>query len=260
MKSKYWKLIAVMVFFGAMLCAAVYAAQAAKATDTEHKLTEAEVPATALATLKKMAAGAKIFEFAEEVEDGHTFYEGSWKAPSGVQVDVLVTKTGDLVTIEEGVSANEVPADVLKAARQAAGSNTELTLERKTTILYEIKFEKAGAEQELLLTPNGDKVEEDTQKGPSDDDEGDDEDENNGQDDKDEEQQVSIDQVPAAVRATILKEAGSGKIEKIVTENEDGRTIYEAEVIMDGKEFDVKVAADGTLGKEVEDEEDDKDN
>jgi len=251
MKSKHWKLIAVIVFFAAMLCAAVYAAQAAKATETERKVTEAEVPADALVTLKKIAAGAKIVEFAEEIEDSHTFYEGSWKAPSGVQVDVLVTKTGDLVVIEEGVSADEVPAAVLKAARKAAGSSTELTLERKTTILYEIKFEKAGAEQELLLTPDGDKVEEDAQKGQSDDDEGDDE---------DKEQQVSIDQVPAVVRATILKEAGSGKIEKIVTENEDGQTIYEAEVIMDGKEFDVKVAADGSLVKEAEDEADDKDN
>ena len=179
MKSKYFKLIAVMVFFGAMLCAVVYAVQAAKETDTERIVTEAEVPAAALASLKKIAAGAKIFEFAEEVEDGHTFYEGSWKAPSGVQVDVVVTKTGDLVAIEEGVSANEVPAAVLKAAREAAGSGAEITLERKTTILYEAKFEKAGAEQELLLTPYGDKVEEDAQKDQSGNDEDEQADKNN---------------------------------------------------------------------------------
>ncbi len=146
MNSKYWKLIAVTILFGATLCAAVYAAQGAKATETERKVTEAEVPAAALVTLKKTAVGAKIFEFAEEVEDSHTFYEGSWKAPSVVQVDVLVTKTGDLVAIEEGLSADEVPAVVLKAALKAAGSGVELALERKTTILYETKFEKAGAE------------------------------------------------------------------------------------------------------------------
>jgi len=146
MNSKYWKLIAVTILFGATLCAAVYAAQGAKATETERKVTEAEVPAAALVTLKKTAVGAKIFEFTEEVEDSHTFYEGSWKAPSVVQVDVLVTKTGDLVAIEEGLSADEVPAVVLKAALKAAGSGVELALERKTTILYETKFEKAGAE------------------------------------------------------------------------------------------------------------------
>ena len=182
MNRRHFKLVAFIVLLGIMLCAALYAAQAAKATETERIVTEAEVPADALASLKKMAAGAKIFEFAEEVEDGHAFYEGSWKVSSGVQVDVLVTKMGDLVATEEGVRADEVPAIVLKAARKAAGSGTEFTLERKTTILYEIKFEKAGSEQELLLTPYGDKVEEDAPKGQSDDDEGDDEDE---QDDKD---------------------------------------------------------------------------
>lgn len=182
MNSKYLKLIAVIILFGAILCAAVYAAQAAKATETERKVTEAEVPAAALETLKKMAAGAKIFDFAEEFEEGLISYEGSWKAPSGVQVDVLVTKTGDLVAIEKGLSADEVPAVVLKAARKAAGSGAELALERKTTILYEIKFEKAGAEQELLLTPDGRKLEEDAQKSQSDDD---DEDNEYEQDDKD---------------------------------------------------------------------------
>jgi hypothetical protein len=186
MNRRHLKLVAVIVLLGIMLCAAAYAKKGkekseqpspAKATETERKVTEAEVPADVLASLKKLAAGAKIFEFAEEVEDGHTFYEGSWKTSSGVQVDVLVTKTGDLVATEEGLSLNEVPAAVLKAAREAAGSGAEMTLERKTTILYEIKFEKAGAEQELLLTPYGDKVEEDAQKDLSDKDEGDDEDE-----------------------------------------------------------------------------------
>ena len=157
MSWKHLKLVAVIVLLGIMLCAAAHAKKGkekseqsppAKATETERKVTEAEVPANALVTLKKMVAGAKIFEFAEEVEYGHTFYEGSWKAPSGVQgvqVDVLVTKTGDLVAIEEGLSAEEAPTAVLKAALKAAGSGAELTLERKTTILYEIKFEKTGA-------------------------------------------------------------------------------------------------------------------
>jgi len=39
-----------------------------------------------------------------------------------------------------------------------------------------------------------------------------------------------------------------------------GRTIYEAEVIINGQETDLKVAADGTLlGKEVENEDNKED-
>ena len=77
--------------------------------ESERKVTESEVPSAALATLTKMAAGAKITEFAEEIEHGGTFYEGSWKNPSGGKVDVLVTAAGDLVEIEEKVGTDEAP-------------------------------------------------------------------------------------------------------------------------------------------------------
>ncbi len=72
------------------------------------------------------------------------------------------------------------------------------------------------------------------------------------------EQEVSIDQVPAAVKATILKEAEGGRIKEVERETKHGRTIYEAEIIIDGKEVEIKVALDGTLlKKEAEDEEGD---
>ncbi|MHC4500049.1 MAG: PepSY domain-containing protein, partial [Planctomycetota bacterium] len=77
-------------------------------------------------------------------------------------------------------------------------------------------------------------------------------------DDDEDEEQVSIDQVPAVVKATILKEAQGGTIKEIERETEDGKTLYEAEVIINGQEVEIEVAADGTLlGKEVEDEDDD---
>ncbi len=101
MRREHWKLVAVVILLTVMLSAAVYArkgkerARRSSPAEVERKVTEAHVPAAALATLKKLAAGAKITEFAEEIEHGHTFYEGSWKARSGAKMDVLVTKTGD---------------------------------------------------------------------------------------------------------------------------------------------------------------------
>jgi len=70
------------------------------------------------------------------------------------------------------------------------------------------------------------------------------------------EQKVSLEQVPAAVKATILKEAQGGTIKEIERETKHGRTIYEAEVLLEGKELEIKVAPDGTLlKKECEHEE-----
>ena len=71
----------------------------------------------------------------------------------------------------------------------------------------------------------------------------------------DEDVEVSIDAVPAAVRATILAEAQGNTIQEVEMENENGQTVYEAEVIIDGQEIDILVAADGTLlGTEIDDE------
>lgn len=74
------------------------------------------------------------------------------------------------------------------------------------------------------------------------------------------EQEVTLDQVPAAVKATILEEAAGAEITEIERETKDGKTTYEAEFMRDGREIEIEVGADGTLlGREVEDEDDDED-
>jgi len=75
------------------------------------------------------------------------------------------------------------------------------------------------------------------------------------------EQQITIDEVPELVKATILKEAGDGTIKEIEKETKNGVTTYEAELVVEGKTLEIQVAADGALlCKGVEDiEDDDKD-
>jgi RNA polymerase-interacting CarD/CdnL/TRCF family regulator len=153
----------------------------------EREVSKEDVPKAALATLKKLAGRAKITEFAEEIEHGHTFYEGSWKSRSGANIDVLVTKSGDLVEIEEQVDDDDVPKTVLKVARKKAGKGAKLTFEKKTMILYEVKFSKDNARHELLLTPDGRRVEEEVEKGKPHDDDKDDDDEDDDKDDEDDE-------------------------------------------------------------------------
>ncbi len=144
--------------------------------ESERQVTKEEVPEAAMATLKKLAGRAEITEFAEESEQGHTFYEGSWKSQSGANMDVLVTKSGALVEIEEQVDDDKVPAAVLKAARKAAGKGARLVCEQKTMILYEVKFSKDNNLHELLLTPDGRRVEEETEKAKTDNEEDEDDD------------------------------------------------------------------------------------
>ena len=135
----------------------------------EREVTQAQVPAPALAALKKLAGGAKITEFAEEMEHGSKLYEGTWKDPAGRNVDAVVTPAGALVEIEQQVDADQVPAAVLAAVRKLGGAAEGLFCEKKTVIAYEIKFKKDGQRHEVLFAPDGRILEREIQKGEGDD-------------------------------------------------------------------------------------------
>ena len=78
---------------------------------------------------------------------------------------------------------------------------------------------------------------------------------------KKQEKEVTIEQVPAKVKATILREAGQNKVTEIEETSVDGKVVYyEAESKIDGKEVEITVAPDGKLlKKQVGDDEDDDD-
>jgi hypothetical protein len=74
------------------------------------------------------------------------------------------------------------------------------------------------------------------------------------------EEEVTLDQVPAAVKATILRESAEGKITEIERETKNGKVLYEAEFRLGSAEIEITIAPDGTvIGREVEGPEDDED-
>lgn len=67
------------------------------------------------------------------------------------------------------------------------------------------------------------------------------------------EQAVSITDLPAAVRATLDKETAGGAVTELEKETKNGKVVYSADAKVDGKEWDITIAEDGTLiSKEVE--------
>jgi uncharacterized membrane protein YkoI len=61
------------------------------------------------------------------------------------------------------------------------------------------------------------------------------------------ETKVKFDQVPAAAQKTLTEEAKGAKIETVDKEEDEGKVIYEADVTLNGKNYEIKVAEDGTL-------------
>ncbi len=151
---------ALVVVLGALLA---FAQNDPKGGDYEKQIKESEVPKAALDTLKKLAGGAPFTEFAEEVEHGQKYYEGSWKTADG-NVDGLVTETGDVVEIEESIPAAKVPNGAKTAIEKTAGKDTTVHFERKTVYLFEAHFKSDGKGREIIVTADGREFHEDCGK------------------------------------------------------------------------------------------------
>ena len=69
------------------------------------------------------------------------------------------------------------------------------------------------------------------------------------EEDEKDEVKVPLDQVPAAVKATFAKESDNAEVKEVEKESEKGKNAYETKVKIGGKEYEIKVAEDGTLLK-----------
>ncbi len=248
MRQKCLKLIAIVAVVGAIVCVATYAGKQEKDP----------LPSAVRAAINELYPDA-VIEEAKLEEEAVKVYGVELKQ-AGQEFEVTLALDGTIMEVESELAVSDLPAAVKAAVIQAsAGAEIEqvkeevtywvVTLRKLETpkVTYEAELIKDGQEVEIELAVDGTILKQEVE----------DEDDDDGDDDEDE-QQLSIDEVPAAVKATILVEANGGTIKEIERENEDGQTVYEAEVVIDGQEVEIKVAEDGRLlGKELEDDDDD---
>lgn len=169
-----------------------------------------------------------------------------------------VAKKADKDEGEKEVSIKQVPPKVKATILKLAGKNKIEEIEQITRKCYEAEWTMKGREIEILVAPNGKVLAREVEKADDDGDKDEDKDDDEDDDEDDEDgQEISLDKVPDAVRATILKQAGKNKIEEVEAVVV---TLFEAEWKANGKEVEILVAANGKLlKKEVEDEDDDDD-
>jgi len=229
-------------------------------TAKDKKSSRAVLPAAATRAIKKAFPKAAIGQVERERESV-VLYEVELEQ-DGREVEVEVTPGGRIVEVERAVTKGELPDAVAGALAKLAGDAKIKEIEkveihaavkvvklRKVRVVYEAEFIKDGKKVEVKIAENGKFL------GKEVDDDGDDDEDDDGDND---EKEISLDQVPAAVKATILKEAGGKRIKEIEVETRGGKKIYEAEWVVGGKEVEIKVASDGKLlSKETEDDDDD---
>jgi uncharacterized membrane protein YkoI len=70
---------------------------------------------------------------------------------------------------------------------------------------------------------------------------------------------ITMDQLPAPVKATLQRESNGGSISEIEQEEKEGKPVYEADAMIGDKKYEIKVADDGTLiKKKLDDGKDEK--
>jgi uncharacterized membrane protein YkoI len=126
---------------------------------------------------------------------------------------------------EQSVKMKDLPAAVQKTVQEQSKGATVRGLSKEVEngkTYYEVSLKVSGHNKDVLIDSTGAVVEI--------------------------EEEVALASLPPAVRATIEKNAGKGKIVNVesITKN-NALEAYEAHVRTAGKESEIKVAPDGTL-------------
>jgi len=223
---------------------------------------KAALSAAAAEAVKKAFPEAAIRKVELEDEDGVKVYEVELEEGDR-KIEVEVAADGILIEVETELGAEELPRAVAKVVAQAAEGAEIKEVEKEEIhavlqfvklktpqVVYGVELVRDGRKGEIKVAADGTVVEKLKWKGAK------------AKRCKESEKDITIDQVPAPAKATILKEAGDNKIEEIEKVSRNGKVLYyEAEWNTNGKEVEIKVAADGRLlEKEVEEEDDDDDN
>lgn len=109
------------------------------ATAQEKKITAKQVPAAVIAAFKSSYPSATIRGYAQEKEDGKTFYEVE-SLEGTMHRDVLYNPDGTVAEVEESIAASDLPADAQQAIKQKY-PRAVITLAEKTTVGDTIGYE-----------------------------------------------------------------------------------------------------------------------
>jgi hypothetical protein len=173
--------------------------------------------------------------------------------------------------VESKVAAEALPAAISKAILEKAKGAQILGVEKEDVFMepqlvklaqpkttYEVKVTLEGKTYEMVVDGAGtvlkmnavedNKEEKGKKEGNKEEKEGD-----------DDEQVIALDKLPDAVKTAIINASEGGTVKKVISEQENGKTTYEAEAVIGGQEFEIKVDADGKVLEKKAEQDGDKD-
>ena len=132
----------------ALLSVAVYA-------DTKIKLED--LPPVVRAAVQEQTRNAALMGLSKEVEKGKTMYEVETKV-NGRARDLLLDASGKVVSVEEEVDINSIPAAAKSAIeKKTVGGRIRRveTVTQGSKVTYEAQYEKGGKTHEVAVNADG---------------------------------------------------------------------------------------------------------
>jgi uncharacterized membrane protein YkoI len=139
----------------------------------------------------------------------------------------LLLCSGSAYAGEKRVHFSELPPAVQKTAQAESQGATVKGYSKEVEhgkLTYEVEMVVNGKPRDVSIDPSGKVVEV--------------------------EQEVSLESVPAAALTAIQREAKGGSVAKVEEVKSDSETAYEAQILSNGKQREVRVHADGSPAPE----------
>ena len=126
----------------------------------EKKVQWKDLPAAVQQAIQKESVGATVRGYSTEVENGQTTYEAEMVV-NGHGKDVTFDSNGEVVSVEEEVAINSIPAaarrEIEKAASGAPIRKVEAVSENGKSF-FEASFRKGAKSAEVQVDAQGNKV------------------------------------------------------------------------------------------------------
>jgi uncharacterized membrane protein YkoI len=143
-------------FFGTGMLIVVVAA--ANAADQRIRLDD--MPAVVQQAVKEQSRGAVVRGYSKELENGKLSYEAELTI-NGHSKDISFDEAGKVVTVEEEVALETIPAAARESILKAAGTGKIKKVERvqeNDATSYEAVIVRNGKKRELKVDANGTSV------------------------------------------------------------------------------------------------------
>lgn len=145
--------------FGFMFLLVLLLSFASCTKEHEKEVTEKEVPQVILKAFTTSYPDATIREYSEEVEDGKTYYEISFEF-QGAEIDILYNIEGEVVELEETITAEEMPDQIQEAIADEIPQFSLIRIERvekEGKLFYEAKVlnTQNNKKYELFFSESG---------------------------------------------------------------------------------------------------------